>query len=366
MFLVFPVVLEAWIGHGLAFIDAQRLWERSLAPLGPLGGLVPGDRRGRRRGALLAMAMLLLAIVAWRELGAPYGLYAIAALAIPMALPSERLGGLYSFPRFALAAFPCLVALAVLARDRRVHGVVARGSLCGSRGRRGSMGAVVLGRLTEVPRSRLLGWTILVTVLAALSYAANLAGGDPPKDVLYQWTTAVGGCDPVRDHPRRRAPALRAASRRRPSACGRPPRGHVPSAGSRRRLVMIWVIGAILNVFLKAGEEQGLVPDGWDSSRAAPFVANFIVVAVVAPFVEELTYRGLGFAAVRDAHGAAAAIVVTALAFGLAHGLVVALPVLSIFGAILAWLRLRTESVYPTMILHALFNGIALIAAVTV
>ena len=68
----------------------------------------------------------------------------------------------------------------------------------------------------------------------------------------------------------------------------------------------------------------------------------------------------------RDAHGAAAAIVVTALAFGLAHGLVVALPVLSIFGAILAWLRLRTDSVYPTMILHALFNGIALIAAVTV
>jgi membrane protease YdiL (CAAX protease family) len=130
--------------------------------------------------------------------------------------------------------------------------------------------------------------------------------------------------------------------------------------------VSIWVIGAILNVFLKAGEEQGLVPDSWDSSRAAPFVANFVVVAGVAPFVEELTYRGLGFAAVRDAHGAAAAIVITALAFGLAHGLVEALPVVTIFGAILAWLRLRTDSVYPTMMLHSLFNGIALIAAVTV
>ena len=58
--------------------------------------------------------------------------------------------------------------------------------------------------------------------------------------------------------------------------------------------------------------------------------------------------------------------VVTALAFGLAHGLVVALPVLTIFGAILAWLRLKTESLYPPIILHALFNGAALIAAVTV
>ena len=65
--------------------------------------------------------MLALAVVAWRLLGAAYGSYAILALAIPMALPSERLGGLYSFPRFALVAFPCLAALAVLGRDRRVH-----------------------------------------------------------------------------------------------------------------------------------------------------------------------------------------------------------------------------------------------------
>ncbi len=227
------------------------------------------------------------------------------------------------------------------------------------------MGPVVLGRLTEVPRSRLLGWTILVTVLAALSYAANLAGGDPPKDVLYQWTTAVGG---VIQYAIILAVVLLLSRGIAPATLGlRPPVSWARAVGwIVAAIVTIWVIGAILNVFLKAGEEQGLVPDGWDSSRAAPFVANFIVVAGVAPFVEELTYRGLGFAAVRDAHGAAAAIVVTALAFGLAHGLVVALPVLSIFGAILAWLRLRTDSVYPTMILHALFNGIALIAAVTV
>jgi hypothetical protein len=65
--------------------------------------------------------MLALAVLAWRWLGAAYGAYAILALVIPMALPSERLGGLYSFPRFALVAFPCLAALAVLGRDRRVH-----------------------------------------------------------------------------------------------------------------------------------------------------------------------------------------------------------------------------------------------------
>jgi len=37
--------------------------------------------------------------------------------------------------------------------------------------------------MTEVPRPRLVGWAILVTALAALSYAANLADtGDTPDD----------------------------------------------------------------------------------------------------------------------------------------------------------------------------------------
>jgi hypothetical protein len=119
--LLYPLTLEAWIGHGLAFVDAQRVWERSLAPLGPLGGLAQALGEGDVLGPALAVAMLVLGAIAWRVLGAAYGLYALTALAIPMALPSERLGGLYSFPRLALAAFPCLVALAVLGRDRRVH-----------------------------------------------------------------------------------------------------------------------------------------------------------------------------------------------------------------------------------------------------
>jgi hypothetical protein len=121
MFLAYPLALELWIGHGLAFLDAQRIWERSVAVLGPLGGLVQAIGEGDVVGPILAVAMLALAVYAWRLLGATYGSYAVLALAIPMALPSERLGGLYSFPRFALVAFPCLAALGVLGRDRRVH-----------------------------------------------------------------------------------------------------------------------------------------------------------------------------------------------------------------------------------------------------
>ncbi len=220
--------------------------------------------------------------------------------------------------------------------------------------------------MIEVPRSRLAGWAILVTALAALSYAANLADtGDTPDDLLYRWSSALGG---LIQYAIILGIVLAIARGIAPATLGlvRPASWAAAAGRVATALVSIFVIGAVLNTFLEAGKEQGLVPNGWDSSRAAPFVANFVVVAGVAPFVEELTYRGLGFAAVRDAFGNGAAVVVTALAFGLAHGLFVALPVLTIFGLILAWVRLKTGSIYPTIALHALFNGIALIAAVTV
>ena len=47
------------------------------------------------------------------------------------------------------------------------------------------------------------------------------------------------------------------------------------------------------------------------------------------------------------------------------HGLVEALPVLAAFGMLLAWLRAKTGSVIPGIVVHSLFNSIALIAAVT-
>lgn len=295
------------------------------------------------------------------------------------------------------------------------------------------MGAVVLGRLTEVPRGRLIGWALLVAVLATVSYSARLidtstdvvgatntspivvttesddfdtgdhvdiegvrgntaangtwevtrtgaasftldgssgngrytSGGSASRaDHLYRWSTAIGGLVQYAIIGVLVLVLCRGIS---PATLGlrRPASWRSATGKTLLALVGIFAVGAVLNVFLEAGEEQGLVPDGWDSDRAVPFLANFVVVAAVAPLVEELTYRGLGVAAVRDAFGVVAAVVVTALAFGLAHGLVVGLPVLTIFGAVLAWLRLATDSLYPAIALHALFNGIALVAAVS-
>lgn len=218
----------------------------------------------------------------------------------------------------------------------------------------------------DTSHGRLIAWCIFVAALAALGYAARFTDpGGPADDVLYKWSTAVGGgiqylfmaaIAIAVGRPLGRT----AVGLRRPGSWGR-------AAGLVfGSLVAILAAGWILGLFLKAGEEQGLVPDGWDGSRAAPFVANFIVVALLAPVVEEYVFRGVGFSLISSVTGPAGVVAATALAFGLAHGLVVALPVLSLFGAILGWLRWKSGSLYPPMILHSIFNAAALIAAVTV
>ena len=59
------------------------------------------------------------------------------------------------------------------------------------------------------------------------------------------------------------------------------------------------------------------------------------------------------------------AIVATGLLFGLTHGLLIGLPVLAFFGIVVGWLRAKTDSVYPGMLLHATFNAVALLVAVS-
>jgi membrane protease YdiL (CAAX protease family) len=128
--------------------------------------------------------------------------------------------------------------------------------------------------------------------------------------------------------------------------------------------VAVYAASAIVSAYTDPGREQGLTPDHWDSRRAVQFAINFLVFVAVAPVVEELTFRGLGYSLLEPL-GRTAAVLWVGLAFGLAHGLVEGLPILIVFGAGLAFLRARTTSVCPGIAVHAAFNAIALIVSVT-
>lgn len=212
---------------------------------------------------------------------------------------------------------------------------------------------------------RLVAWLVFVLSLTALGYASRFSGEDLPDDLAYRWSSSIAALVQyglmlgIMLLIARRLPLREALALRRPASW---PRALGLSVVA---LLAIWVAGAALNPFLDANDEQGFVPDEWDSSRAAPFAAFFFTVTVVAPVVEELIYRGLGYSLLAP-YGVWVAVVVTGVLFGASHGLLIALPILTIFGLAVGWLRLKTDSIYPSMILHGIFNGVALIVSVVV
>lgn len=122
------------------------------------------------------------------------------------------------------------------------------------------------------------------------------------------------------------------------------------------------IVAAISEPFLHGGEQQGLDPETWQPDRAFAFVLNAIVIVLIGPFAEELFFRGLGVRVLRFL-GPAIAIAGTAVVFGLAHGILGALPPLIAFGLGLAWIRVASDSVWPCFVAHAAFNGIGIAVA---
>ncbi len=214
--------------------------------------------------------------------------------------------------------------------------------------------------------SRLAAWLLLVAALATLGYAGRATGGKPPSDVLYRYDTAIGS---VIVYAILLAVVLFGIGRGLPKAdffaLRRPPSWPRALGYALAGYVAIFVGAGLLLLALDAGDEQGLTPDGWDSSRAGAYAANFLAIALVGPVVEELLYRGAGLSLLLR-FGPWIAVVATAICFGLGHGLVLALPALVVFGLVTAVVRLRTDSVYPAMLVHCAFNATSLIVAVAV
>ena len=211
-------------------------------------------------------------------------------------------------------------------------------------------------------RTRLAFWLVVVGGVAALNYAAyGKTSGH--SDDIYKWSTVVGevvfygiifGITLLIALDRWDLFALR-----------------IPAGLGRAASLAFGVVVSILVVeyvvtllpIEDPGKEQGLTPTHWEPAHAGAFGANVAVFCLLAPFVEELLFRGVGYSLLRPL-GAAPAVLVVGVAFGAWHGLLIALLILVPFGCLLAYLRERTDSVVPGMVVHALFNGAAIAASV--
>jgi sodium transport system permease protein len=95
--------------------------------------------------------------------------------------------------------------------------------------------------------------------------------------------------------------------------------------------------------------------------EGAPILLLLLCLAIVPAFAEELAFRGVMLGLLRARLSIGSAILIQAIAFGLLHGSVFRLLPTATLGLFLGILAVRTRSLWPGIVAHALSNGIVVI-----
>ena len=101
-----------------------------------------------------------------------------------------------------------------------------------------------------------------------------------------------------------------------------------------------------------------IAPAGFSWSA---MLTMLVMAGVVAPFAEELVFRGLLFPWLRTRLGVPAAVLLSALCFATLHGAAILIPALTVVGAAFAVIYQRCGSLWPAIVAHSVFNGIMIV-----
>lgn len=213
-----------------------------------------------------------------------------------------------------------------------------------------------------VTQRKLVWWWVLVGGIALFSFAGQASSDNAPDpEALYRYATAAVGLAFYLLLMSFTLLIATGLDLREAFALRRPASWRRAALIAFGAFVAMWLAAGILEQIFHAGEEQGLDPRQLSVDVLPPFLLNVVLAAVIVPVFEELIYRGLGFTLLAAQLGDLSAIAFTALTFALAHGIVDGIPVFFVIGAALAFVRSRTSSIYPCMLMHGFFNGIQVI-----
>lgn len=128
-------------------------------------------------------------------------------------------------------------------------------------------------------------------------------------------------------------------------------------------MIALMAVNGLLTLAL--GSFENPQADSITGGRAlspAELAAGLLLIAGLAPLVEELFFRGMVYPLIRARMGALPAIGLSALLFALVHFVPLLLPSLFLVGVLLAYLRERSGSIWPSVLYHILQNSLALFA----
>ena len=121
-------------------------------------------------------------------------------------------------------------------------------------------------------------------------------------------------------------------------------------------IFVVLPIHAVITIFLFPDAEQQEVITMFEDASDTSLALLAFSVAILTPFAEELLFRGFILGMLLKRYSDTQSIVISSLIFAIAHEPIA--MVLAFGGGLLyGWVRVRTGSILPGMIAHAIWNG---------
>lgn len=125
--------------------------------------------------------------------------------------------------------------------------------------------------------------------------------------------------------------------------------------------IVNWPLSRVFPDHFSSGEIERRARELADSAPGAWFVLLVVIVALCAPVVEELLYRGLVQQGLANSLGARRAWVIAAALFAAIHLVPVEFPGLFVFALVLGWCYRRTNRLGLGIVAHMAFNASGLL-----
>lgn len=120
------------------------------------------------------------------------------------------------------------------------------------------------------------------------------------------------------------------------------------------------IVAAVLASYLPWVDSEQAQDVGFDNlTQPIEYLVAFIALVVIPPVAEELLFRGYLFGRLRERLGFWVTTIAVSIVFGIVHmqwNVGIDVAVLSVF---LCYLRERTGTIWASMVLHAIKNGLA-------
>jgi len=127
-------------------------------------------------------------------------------------------------------------------------------------------------------------------------------------------------------------------------------------------LIVVSVGIVILMDFLGGTTENTKTESLQNNMGLWTILIAFVSAAIISPIYEEIFYRGFLYRWFRVKWGVPAGILLSSFVFMLVHiPTYNTLPINFLSGVIFSWTYEKTGSIYPGVIIHAAFNGIAVV-----